>query len=347
MHPYIREYFRRLRLLAWNEREQRPRSLVRVELFLILYASVFLALPNLVWPSGDSLLRSATLRVLLVCCTLGLLFGAATYLDKRPVRSFGLQITRRWASDALAGAVMGGTIPVAAVGPGIISGWITVGNLRYTPSSTYLQNIGLAIVITVSIAIAEEHVFRGYVLTNAIEELDLRWLSGTTTLLAAWSVSALLFGLIHPAPTLVAGIHFLSAGFLLGLAYLLSGQLGLPIGIHAGFNFVSGYVVPMTPDQSLVVPLSVSGPAWLTGQTGLIQTGLQIPAALGIREYLWWRTGRVGVAPRIKSKLQDKWADKIKERLRPPLRRRVLGHGYPVRVVLARERPRRCQGRPG
>jgi hypothetical protein len=48
MYQYIHEYFRRLRLLAWNEREQRPRSLVRVELFLILYAGVFLALPNLV-----------------------------------------------------------------------------------------------------------------------------------------------------------------------------------------------------------------------------------------------------------------------------------------------------------
>ncbi|TSD08620.1 hypothetical protein DP107_18985 [Haloglomus irregulare] len=313
MHPYIHEYFRRLRLLAWNEREQRPRSLIRVGLFLILYAALFLTLPNLVWPSGDSLLRSATLRVLLVCCTLGLLLGAATYLDKRPVRSLGLRITRRWASDALAGAVIGGTIPIAAVGLGVIGGWITVGDPKYVLTSTYLQKIGLVIVITVSIAIAEELVFRGYVLTNAIEGLDLRRLLGTTTLLAAWSVSGLLFGLAHLGPTLVAGIHFLSAGVLLGLAYLLSGQLGLPIGIHAGFNFVSGYVVPMASDPSLaVVPLSVSGPAWLTGRTGLIQMGFQIPAALGILGYLWWRTGRVGVAPRISSKLHDEWADKIK-----------------------------------
>jgi membrane protease YdiL (CAAX protease family) len=114
-------------------------------------------------------------------------------------------------------------------------------------------------------------------------------------------------------PTAVPGMIVLSAGFLLGLAYLLSGQLGLPIGIHTGFNFVSGYVVPISSDQSLVVvPLSVSGPAWLTGQTGLIQTGLQIPAALGILGYLWWRTGRVGVAPRIRSKLDDEWANKVK-----------------------------------
>ena len=280
---------------------------------MILYAALFLTLPNLVWPSGDSLLRSATLRVLFVCCTLGLLLGAATYLDKRPVRSFGVRITRRWASDALVGAIIGGTIPIVAVGLGIIGGWITVGEPRYILTSTYLQNIGLVIVITVSIAIAEELVFRGYVLTNAIEGLDLRRLSGTTTLLAVWSVSALLFGLVHSTPTLVAGIHFSSAGFLLGLAYLLSGQLGLPIGIHTGFNFVSGYVVPLTSDQSLIIiPLSVSGPAWLTGQTGLIQTGLQIPAALGILGYLWWRTGRVGVAPRIRSKLDDEWANKVK-----------------------------------
>jgi membrane protease YdiL (CAAX protease family) len=313
MHPYIPEYFRRLRLLAWNKREQRPRSLIRIGLFLILYAALFLTLPNLIWPSGDSLLRSATLRVLFVCCTLGLLLGAATYLDKRPVRSFGVRITRRWASDALVGAIIGGTIPIVAVGLGIIGGWITVGEPRYILTSTYLQNIGLVIVITVSIAIAEELVFRGYVPTNAIEGLDLRRLSGTTTLLAAWSVSALLFGLVHSTPTLVAGIHFLSAGLLLGLAYLLSGQLGLPIGIHTGFNFVSGYVVPLTSDQSLIIiPLSVSGPAWLTGQTGLIQTGLQIPAALGILGYFWWRTGRVGVAPRIRSKLDDEWANKIK-----------------------------------
>jgi hypothetical protein len=46
--------------------------------------------------------------------------------------------------------------------------------------------------------------------------------------------------------------------------------------------------------------------------SGLIQTRLQIPAALGILGYLWWRTGRVGVAPRIRSKLDDEWANKVK-----------------------------------
>ncbi|MFC7006867.1 CPBP family glutamic-type intramembrane protease [Halalkalicoccus salilacus] len=85
-----------------------------------------------------------------------------------------------------------------------------------------------------SIAVVEELVFRGYVLTNALEGLDLRGVSTTTTIVGAWSVSGLLFAFVHPAPTLVAGLHFLSSGLLLGLAYLVSGQLGLPIGSTPG-----------------------------------------------------------------------------------------------------------------
>jgi len=72
------------------------------------------------------------------------------------------------------------------------------------------------------------------VLTNALEELNLRWMSDTTTVAGAWSVSALLLAIAHPAPTLVAGLHFLSAGLLLDFAYLVSGRLGLPIGFTPG-----------------------------------------------------------------------------------------------------------------
>lgn len=305
MHPYIHEYFRRLRLLSWNEREQRLRALLRVNVFVIVYAIVFISLPILVSPPGDELFRSAVLRVLLLCCTIGLVVGAAIYLDKRPVQGYGLELDRGWMSDLLAGLVIGGAIPTVAVTLGVVGGWITVVETGYSMRGSYLHNVGLAIVIIMSIAVVEELVFRGYVLTNALEGLDLRWTSETTTIAGAWSVSALLFAFTHPAPTLVDGLHFLGAGFLLGLAYLVSGQLGLPIGIHAGFNFVSGYVFPIASDPSVtIIALSVSGPPWLTGQTGLIQAGLQLPAALVMMGWVWFQTGHLGISPTIKSKLK-------------------------------------------
>lgn len=273
---------------------------------MMAYSVVFVSLPVLVYPSGDGLFRSALLRALLVFCTIGLVVGAAIYIDKRPLEEYGLKLDRGWMSNLLAGLVIGGAIPTAAVALGVVGGWISVGGTGYSLTATFLRDIGLAVVIIMGIAVVEELVFRGYVLTNALEGLDLPWVSESTTILGAWSVSALLFAFTHPAPTLVDGLHFLSAGLLLGLAYLVSGQLGLPIGIHAGFNLISGYVFPIASDPSVsIIALTVSGPAWLTDQTGLIQTGLQLPAALVILGYLWWRTGHLGISPNIKFRLKD------------------------------------------
>ncbi|WP_161625240.1 CPBP family intramembrane glutamic endopeptidase [Halosimplex carlsbadense] len=307
MHSYLREYLRRLRVLAWNKREQRLRAFLRIYIFLIAYTIIFISIPVLVAPSGDTLFRSALLRTILTVCVIGLLFGAATYVDKRPIRSFGLEINRRWGVDALVGLIIGSAIPTVATVLGLLGGWITVGEIVYTPTATYLRDLGFAIVITVGIAVVEELVFRGYILSNAIEGLDFRWLSQPVTIATALGLSALLFALTHPAPELANGLHFLSAGLFLGLAYLLSGQLALPIGIHAGFNFVSAYVFPTAADPSFaVISLSTTGPDWLISQTGLIQAGLQIPAALAIVCYLWWRTGSYSISADITSRLKTR-----------------------------------------
>ncbi len=307
MHPYLREYLRRLRLLAWNETEQRPRSVVRVYLFWMVYAVVSLSIPALIDPSGTGLLRTAGLRLLLVLCTVGLLFAAALFLDKRPVYRFGLRIDRYWLTDSVVGALIGSAIPTAAVLLGLSVGWLAVHESTFTLTASTLANIGLAIVVTVCIALVEELVYRGYILTNAIEGLDLRWVSSPVTIASAWGISAFLFAVVHPAPTLLVGFHYLGAGLLLGLAYLITGQLALSVGIHAGFNFVSGYVFPLDRDPSVsIAPLAVQGPEWLIGQAGVLQTGFQISAAIFVVFYGWWRSGSLGISPAIKGKIRDK-----------------------------------------
>lgn len=303
MHPYIHEYFRRLRLLSWNRREQRLRALPRACIFIITYTVVFIAIPAVVVITGDELVRSALLRLLLLGGTISLIIGAAIYMDKRPVREYGLNIDRHWMIDLLIGFIIGGTIPLGAVLVGIMGGWIGVKNVEYGLTATFLRDIGLALIMVMSIAVTEELVFRGYVLTNATEGLRFRWIPQPMAIATAWGVSALAFALIHPAPRLVDGFHFLGAGSLLGLAYLLTGQLGLPIGIHAGFNFISGYVLPLGSDLSVtVVSLSVGGPKWLTGQTGLVHTGFVFLAALALLGELWIRADRLGIDSTLKSK---------------------------------------------
>lgn len=222
-------------------------------MLVIVQTIVLISLPVLVPLSGDELFRSALLRVLLICCTVGLVVGAAVYLDKRPLQEYEIKIIRRWVSNFVAGFGIGGVIPTVAVAIGVIGGWVTIDGTGYALTTGYLRSVGLALVIIMGVAVVEALVFRGYVLTNALEGLDLRWVSTTTTIVSAWSASRLLFALAYIAATLVAKFHLLSAGLPLGLAYLVSGQLGLPIGIHAGFNFVSGYVFPIASDPSVTI----------------------------------------------------------------------------------------------
>ena len=109
------------------------------------------------------------------------------------------------------------------------------------------------------------------------------------------------FLIVHSAPTLIDRVHFIGAGLLLGLAYLLTGQLALPIGVHAGFNFGSEYVFPVAQDSSVaIIPLTVQGPEWLIEQTGALPTGLQILAAIIIVLYVWWQSGSISLNPATK-----------------------------------------------
>ena len=53
-------------------------------------------------------------------------------------------------------------------------------------SVSSVPNATIAIVLIVRIAVVEELVFRGYVLTNALEGSDLGWVSETTAVTGAW-----------------------------------------------------------------------------------------------------------------------------------------------------------------
>ena len=306
MYLYIRNSLRRLRLLARNEIDQQSCAFLRIYIFWLLYLTGFVSISIVIAPLRTGLTRVAGFWVLLVLWTIGLVFVTARFLDRRPVHAFGLTVNQQWITDGFTGIIIGAAIPTGATLIGLIGGWLSIVPPEYGPIQSFVREICLAIVVTACIAVTEEIVFRGYILTNAIEGLDLRWLSSQMTIASAWGISTLLFAVTHPSSTLVDRVHFLGAGFLLGLAYLLTGEIALSTGIHAGFNFASTYLFVTVQDPPVaIVPLTLQGPAWLTGQTGLVQTGLLLPAALTILVYVWWQYGTVGISPKIKSKSMD------------------------------------------
>ncbi|EGX55508.1 abortive infection protein [Streptomyces zinciresistens K42] len=115
------------------------------------------------------------------------------------------------------------------------------------------------------VAVAEELLFRG-VLFRVVEEL-----AGTVGALA---VSAALFGglhLLNPGATVRGALAIaVEAGLMLGAAYVATGALWLPIGLHFGWNFaLSGvFGVTVSGDDSTPAGLLrgvLTGPEAVTG----------------------------------------------------------------------------------
>lgn len=113
---------------------------------------------------------------------------------------------------------------------------------------------------------------------GVIEEVTFRGLLFrlTSKLLGTWGaliLTSVLFGLGHignPGATIWSSLAIaIEAGILLGASYAATGGLGVPIGLHIGWNFCEGSIFGMsvsgTTIQPGVIAGSVSGPNVLTG----------------------------------------------------------------------------------
>jgi hypothetical protein len=114
--------------------------------------------------------------------------------------------------------------------------------------------------------------FAGFVEELIIRGIVFRFLEEFAGSWVALALSALLFGFLHAGndnATLFSSIAIaIEAGILLGAAYMLTRNLWLAIGVHAGWNVVQGYVwsVPVSGHQVDGLVASVrTGNELLTG----------------------------------------------------------------------------------
>ncbi|ERG93757.1 CPBP family intramembrane glutamic endopeptidase [Haloquadratum walsbyi] len=141
---------------------------------------------------------------------------------------------------------------------------------------TWTDAAAVPIVIQVSILLLgwialgfwEETLFRGIVISNAVEGLASRELSGRAVTLGALLSSSVVFGFGHvisgaisTGDSLLYALVMISiSGALYGWAYLLSGELAFPIGLHTGGNLATTMLISSSgATYPKVVEYSVSG----------------------------------------------------------------------------------------
>ena len=134
------------------------------------------------------------------------------------------------ARDAVSGFAQGTLLFSAIVGVAALLGVYRA--LGLSPAEDWLP---ILIGTGLMAGVTEEILLRGIVF-RWLEELGGSWL--------ALALSALLFGFLHaanPNATVVSSLAIaLAAGVLLGGAYMLTRNLWLAIGLHAGWNVAQG-----------------------------------------------------------------------------------------------------------
>lgn len=259
--------------LFFNNNQKRPRAGWRLlSQFILFFFFVSFALLgfNALWQSSLSI-TSALPQLL---ASLASIWIAARLLDKRSLSDYGLSIGVCWWKDCFAGIFIAG---IAMGSIFIIEwqlGWLSVTGFGWESPSAYSFPIALASSLGAMFMVGfyEEAVFRGYQLLNLSEGLHYPALGNRGAVIIATLSSSTLFGLMHafnPNASAVGTFNIILAGIVLAIPYVLTGRLGLSVGLHFSWNFVQGSVfgfpVSGTQLDASVINIMQKGPDWLTG----------------------------------------------------------------------------------
>ncbi len=307
------------RELFWNQTEQRLRAGWRVLLHLVLwgliqiFAGIIIGSPltmiltrfvPVLEPIADGLLFYL-LNLLLV---VGLTWLMATQVDHRRIQSLGLQFDRQWWADLGFGLLLGAFLMSSVFVAEWLSGWISITNFFYTglPETPFAVAIWQPIALFIVVGINEELLSRGYQLRNLAEGFATPHLGRNGAVLLAWLFSSTLFGLLHifnPNSTWVSTTVLILAGGCLGLGFVLTGRLGIPIGLHITWNFFQGnvYGFPVSGNvlsHATLMQIQQHGPTrWTGGSFGPEAGFIGLLALLlgGLLTLCWvqWHYGQI------------------------------------------------------
>jgi len=211
---------------------------------------------NIVWT-----LVLLTLITAVIAVSGLLAITVASRLDSRPIWRYGFNMSTRWGIEFIAGVLIGVIASIGAVLYQIARGY---GTLHPETTGVGIDSMllgGLAVVVLLlfflSNNVFEEILFRAIFIQNATEGLRLRSMGKTAAVVVALAASAPIFGMMHllGGGGLADVLTSLIGGLLFGTAYVLSGQLALPTGVHFGGVAILTFLQePVSQNPELTLP---------------------------------------------------------------------------------------------
>lgn len=212
-----------------------------------------------------------------------------TRLRREPLSSVGFVLDARWLRQFGVGVLLGsGSLLLAAA---LI--WM-VGGVRFElDPAREVSMVVQGLYVFLFVSLFEETLFRGFLFQRLADGAGV-WV--------AQIAFALLFALGHGdnpgmegMTRVIASVELALAAILLGVAYLRTRSLALPVGIHLGWNWMQGSVMGMGVsglDQSgWWQPVLLDQPQWLSGgQFGAEASVFGVVTDLVLIALLWrWK----------------------------------------------------------
>lgn len=237
--------FSALTSVFWNRDEGRLRALWRLILqnvVMIACLAVAMTASMLVAP-----LKSFATIAQYVAVSVGIVGSVwltGRFIDRRRFSDFGVHLNRSWFKDFAFGLGLGAFLMALIFVVEYACGWITVTSVLAGGNiGSLLPSLGAALILFIGVGIHEEFMSRGYHLKNLAEGFSP--LGRRAAIALSVLVSSAVFGLLHannPNASAISTFNIFLAGIFLAAGYILTGELGISIGLHITWNFFQGPV---------------------------------------------------------------------------------------------------------
>ncbi len=227
-----------------------------------------------------TLLQDLVLKLFTLVGTIVVVYLFRWSVDKESFRSLGFYKKGIW-KELIIGLALG--MALIATGFSLL---FLKDEIHWTGTNINIQNILLGFVLFAFVAFSEELLFRGYILNNLMKSIP------SVYALIICSVSFSLVHGLNPGYNWFSFCNLVLAGLLLGLPYIYTKSLWLPIALHLSWNFfqgtIFGFSVSGNVTYSLVEQSRSSDNLWNGGKFGfegsILSIVLQLIAFMG----LWW-----------------------------------------------------------
>ncbi len=272
-------------------------------IYFLLFFAIFV-LASLIMQSfiPIRIIRSLAGFFVIPAIALGTLWLGGRYLDHRKFKDYGFNFSRRWKLDFIFGIILGALLFCTVFLFEKAMGWIKIVDYFQNQREGYIGMpfvipLIMGLIFYIIVSFHEEILFRAYQITNLSEGLNKKKSMAKKALIGAYILSSIIFALFHsgnPNITYVGLINLVLLGLFLGLPYVLSGELAMPIAIHISWNFsqglIFGFPVSGVLNNLSIIAIEQGGPQIWTGGAFGPEGGLigSITLVMGCAFVLLW-----------------------------------------------------------